>query len=246
MIGRALAVLAAAAWLALHAPPPAAAAAPTVTGVALESPQELPRGKLAAIGALAGQPLSRRAVRESLDRLWALGIFDAIAEEEHPDGPGVKLVYQVRRRPWLASLAWTGDLGLDRADIAAATDLSPQGDAGDATIAAHGKHLAAWREHRRRAEPEIPGPRHERALRCSHHCRSPAVGSRASLALNVSPGRSGPSVEGDRYRARGDDQAEGHDLPQTRGFPTSVTAVSAPWDPASNRVTSSCAEGEYR
>ena len=103
-------------------------AAPVVTAVELESPQELPRERvLAAIGALAGQPLSRTAVRESLDRLWALGLFDAVAVEERADGAGVKLVYQLRRRPWLASLAWTGDLGLDRADIAAATELAPRG-----------------------------------------------------------------------------------------------------------------------
>ncbi|MGH7730785.1 MAG: hypothetical protein ACRENJ_05975, partial [Candidatus Eiseniibacteriota bacterium] len=134
MIGRALAGLAVAATLAFVGTVPAGAAAPAVTEIELASPQQLPRDRvMATIGPLAGRPLSRWAVRQSLNRLWALGLFDAISVDERADGAGVRLIYRLRRRPWLASLAWTGDLGLDRADIAAATCLGPDGDADDAT-----------------------------------------------------------------------------------------------------------------
>jgi outer membrane protein insertion porin family len=136
MIRRARALLAAGAMLAAAGAAPAGAASPTVVEVELASPHQLPREPvLAAIGPLAGRPLSRGAVRESLSRLWALGLFDAISVDGRAQAAGVRLVYHLRRRPWLARLAWRGDLGLDRADIATATRLAPDGDADDATIA---------------------------------------------------------------------------------------------------------------
>jgi outer membrane protein insertion porin family len=251
MIGRALAVLAAAAWLGLHPALPIDAAAPIVTAIDIESAQELPRERvLAAIGPLAGQPFSRRVVRESLDRLWALGLFDAIAVEERAEGTGVTLVYQVRRRPWLAGLAWTGDFGLDRADIAAATELAPEGDATDATIArARERVLTRLRREGflgARVEPEITENRATNGRRVTFAIaagRPARIGSvRVTGAQQVSArqiARAFGLDEGDRYREREvADRAEAATaFLRGRGFLDSrVNAVAAPWDPASNRV----------
>jgi outer membrane protein insertion porin family len=251
MIGRMLVVLAAAASLGAPVTSLASAASPVVTAIDLESPQQLPRERvLAAIGPLAGQPLSRLAVRESLDRLWALGLFDAITVDELMDGIGIKLVYQLRRRPWLQSLAWRGDLGLDRADIAAATLLAPEGDADDATIAgARERVLALLRREGflgARVEPQIAEDRATNGRRVTFLITAGPPARMGSVKI-TGAGRV-PAREiarafdlggGDRYRERAvKDGAEAATaLLRGRGFFDSrVTAVTFPWDPASNRV----------
>ena len=251
MIGRMLAGLAAAASLGVLVTSLVSAAAPVVTAIDLESPQQLPREQaLAAIGPLAGQPLSRLAVRESLDRLWALGLFDAITVDERADGVGVKLVYRLRRRPWLTSLAWTGDLGLDRADIAAATLLAPEGDADDATIAgARERVLALLRREGflgARVEPQIaedPATNGRRVTFLITAGRPARMGSVGVTGAGRVPAREIARAfdlgQGDRYRERAvKDGAEAATVfLRGRGFLDGrVTAVTTPWDPASNRV----------
>jgi outer membrane protein insertion porin family len=104
--------------------------APRVTAVEVVSRYRLtgppPEQFLAG---LAGQPFSRARVRESLDRLWALGIFDAVAVESVDEPGGVRLRFRVSRRPFLESLDWTGNLGLDAADLAATAALALGGPA---------------------------------------------------------------------------------------------------------------------
>jgi outer membrane protein insertion porin family len=78
---------------------------------------------------LIGRPLSRARVRESLDRLWALGIFERIEVEMVPEGDGVRLRYHVSRRARVEQVEWTGDLGLAAADLAAAAALAIGGPA---------------------------------------------------------------------------------------------------------------------
>jgi outer membrane protein insertion porin family len=251
MIRRRLAALAAAASLGFLVTSPVRAAGPVVTAIDLESPQQLPRERvLAAIGPLAGQPLSRLAVRDSLDRLWALGLFDAIAVDERTDGGGVKLVYQLRRRPWLASLAWAGDLGLDRADVAAATLLAPDGDADDATIAgARERVLALLRRDGflgARVEPQIAEDRATNGRRVTFLITAgiPAkIGSVRVTGAGRVPAREITKVfdlgKGDRYRERAvKDGAEAATtfLREREFLDGRVTAVSSSWDPASNRV----------
>jgi outer membrane protein insertion porin family len=251
MIGRMLVALVALASLGFLGTSPVSAAAPVVTAIDLESPHELPRDRvLAAIGPLAGQPLSRVAVRESLDRLWALGLFDAITVDERADGVGVKLVYQLRRRPWLVSLAWTGDLGLDRADIAAATSLAPQGDADDATIARARQRVLAllWREGflGARVDPQIaeePTTNGRRVTLLITAGRRARIGSVRLTGADRVPARAIARAfdldEGDRYHERAvKDGAEAATASlRARGFLDGrVTAITLPWDPASNRV----------
>ena len=82
-----------------------------------------------ALTDLVGRPLSRARVRESLDRLWALGIFDRVEVEMVPEGDGVRLRYHVSRRARVERVEWTGDLGLAAADLAPAAALAIGGPA---------------------------------------------------------------------------------------------------------------------
>src|SRR5262245_5726786 len=131
MIRRLMAALAASVPVLMTAPvvantPPT----PTVVAVEVISPH-LPVGPPPeqTLTDLVGRPLSRARVRESLDRLWALGIFDRVEVEMVPEGDGVRLRYHVSLRPRVERVEWTGDLGLAAADLAAAAALSIGGPA---------------------------------------------------------------------------------------------------------------------
>ena len=251
MMRRGLATLAAAAWFALFGVLPTCAAAPIVTAIDLESSEVLPRDQiLAAIGPLVGHQLSRTAVRESLERLWALGLFNTIAVDERADGGGVRLVYRLQRRPWLASLTWTGDLGVDPADIAAAADLASGGDADDATIAQARERVLALLHRegflgaRVDAQSDEDPATRARSVTFAITAGEPAqVGS-----VRVTGTSRVPDTEvvhafglepGDRYRERavkaGGEAATA--FLRRRGFlDARVTAVPSPWEPADNRV----------
>jgi len=252
MSARALVALAMATIFSLLGPPPAQAAAPTVTTIDLVSPQELPQAQVrAAIGPLAGHPFARSAVRESLDRLWALGLFEAIKVEEHADGDGVRLVYHLRRRPWIVSRVWTGDLGVDPADIAAAARLALGGDGDDRTIAeARERVLDLLRRQGflgARVEPQITEEpaTNGRRLNMMVTAGNPA---RVGIVRIVGAGqvslreiaRAFGLDEGNRYRERAvRDGVEavtallhGKDFYDARAKVTTF-----PWDPATNRVS---------
>jgi outer membrane protein insertion porin family len=107
-----------------------AVAAPSVTGVEVTSLHLLPSPRPEQfLTDLVGQPLSRDRVRASLDRLWALGVFDSVEVEEIEEPGGIRLRYRVTRRPLLEQLDWTGDLGLAAPDLAATAALALGGPA---------------------------------------------------------------------------------------------------------------------
>ncbi len=83
---------------------------------------------------LPGHPFSRARVRESLDRLWALGIFDGVEVESVEEPGGVRLRFRVSRRPFLESLTWVGNLGVDAPDLAGAAALALGGPAEPARL----------------------------------------------------------------------------------------------------------------
>ncbi len=145
--GAVLRTLALALVLALCPPAPGAAAPPLVTGVDLVSQHRLPEARTrAAIGELAGKPLARAEVRASLERLWALGLFEAIRVEEVPGAEGIRLAYQLARRPLVRTIHWDGDAGLDLADVAAAAGLAIGDDASPAALErVHRSLLARYR-----------------------------------------------------------------------------------------------------
>ncbi|MGH7302825.1 MAG: POTRA domain-containing protein, partial [Candidatus Rokuibacteriota bacterium] len=110
---------------ASQAPP-----APVVTAVEIVSAHRLTGPPPAQfLTGLAGRPFSRARVRESLDRLWALGMFDKVEVDAVDEPGGVRLRYRVSRRPFLESLDWAGELGLEAADLAATAALALGGPA---------------------------------------------------------------------------------------------------------------------
>jgi outer membrane protein insertion porin family len=131
MIRRLAAALTAALPVLLLVGGPAdAAPPPLVTGIEVTSPHRLPPPRPEPfLSHLVGQPLDRARVRESLDRIWALGIFESLAVEAVPQPGGVLLRYQVARRPHVERVDWTGDLGLAAADLAGTAALALGGPA---------------------------------------------------------------------------------------------------------------------
>ena len=119
---------------------------PMVTGVELASPHQLPMELVhAAIGDLAGYPRSRLAIRQSLARLWTLGLFSEVWTEETLEPEGVRLTFHLTRRPYARSIAWQGRSGLSTADLAQAAGLALDGDAEpDRLEQAHRDLLAAY------------------------------------------------------------------------------------------------------
>ena len=83
---------------------------------------------------LVDHPFSRARVRESLDRLWALGIFESVEVESLEEPRGVRLRFHVSRRPFLESLKWTGDFGVDPPDLAGTAALALGGPAEPARL----------------------------------------------------------------------------------------------------------------
>jgi outer membrane protein insertion porin family len=107
----------------------AVAATDTVLGVDLVSPHQFPSHLVrAAIGDLTGRPRSRTAIRESLDRLWSLGLFSDVRVEEVVEAGGLRLRFHLVRRPFVRRLEWEGDPGLPTVDLADAAGLALGGD----------------------------------------------------------------------------------------------------------------------
>jgi len=121
-----------------------AAAMPTVTAVELTSTTPVPEARVrAAIGSLAGQPMSRDAVRTSLERLWALGLFSAIRVEEVPQPGGVALRYELTARPIVRRIRWEGHTGLDVAELASVAALATGEESSEARFAGARRALLA-------------------------------------------------------------------------------------------------------
>lgn len=104
---------------------PGAADAPLVLSVELASAHRLPEDRIrAALGELAGRPLSRTAVRASLERLWAMQLFESIHVDEVVEPSGVRLRYVLARRPLIRGITWKGPPRLDVADVVTTAGLA--------------------------------------------------------------------------------------------------------------------------
>ena len=137
MTGRAVAVALLLGAVAALGPGPvsAAPAPPLVVAAELASPHRLDTvvpGEIVA--ALRGAPRWRGAVRDVVERLWALGLFDEVRVEEEPAPGGVRLRVHVLRRPWVRSVDFRGELGLPDVDLAAAAGLALGGNASPARL----------------------------------------------------------------------------------------------------------------
>ena len=104
----------------------ATGAPPLVTGIDLVSPHRLPEERVrAAIGPLVGRPRLRGEIRDSVARLWALGLFSDVRVEEVAEAGGVRLRYRLARRPYVGAVDFRGELELDVGVIAEASGLTP-------------------------------------------------------------------------------------------------------------------------
>ncbi len=115
--------------------PASAASPPVVLTAEVVSPHTLDTalpGEIVA--ALRAAPRWRGAVRDAVERLWALGLFDDVRVEEEHAADGVHLRFHVRRRSWVRSLAFRGALGVPDVDLAAAAALALGGDASPARL----------------------------------------------------------------------------------------------------------------
>ena len=101
-----------------------------VKGVDLVSAQKLPTELVrAAIGELTDRPRSRAAIRESLERLWSLGLFSEMWVDETPETDGIRLRFHLTRSLQIRRIVWQGDPGLPLIDLVEAAGLSIGGDA---------------------------------------------------------------------------------------------------------------------
>src|SRR5262245_49270523 len=113
----------------------AGAAVPTVTAVELAPSAPVPEARVrGAIGELAGKPLSRDAVRASLERLWGLGLFSAIRVEEVPGPGGVALRFELTARPLIRRIRWEGHSGIDVAEMAGVAGLATGEEASESRL----------------------------------------------------------------------------------------------------------------
>jgi len=252
MIRRLLAALAA--GLLLLAPAPAAARAadpPMVTAVEILSPHRLPDpSPEELLTSLRGRPLSRARVRESLERLWALGVFDTLEVVEAPDAGGIRLVFRVTRKPWLERLDWQGELGLDSADLAATAALALGGPAdGERLDRAQSEVLARLRREGYlgadvrldvRESPDTNGRSVTVVVAAGKQARVARVELQGRARAEEKPLRKALDLsEGDTFRERRyrDGLRALEQALHTQGFFESRVSPQEPaWDRATNRV----------
>lgn len=228
-----------------------ATVAPTVTGVEVASPHLLPGLQPERfLTDLVGQPLSRERVRASLDRLWALGVFERVQVEEVEAPGGVRLRYHVSRHPFLEQLDFTGDLGLDAPDLAATAGLALGGpadperlDRARADVVARLKregYLGATATLDVRANPATNGRTVAIVVAAGDQARVRHVEITGLVHAEVKPLYKALGLdEGDRFRDRAlrdGVRAVEERLHEQGFFEARVTAREPGWDPATHRV----------
>jgi outer membrane protein insertion porin family len=234
---------------ALPGPAGAADGGPAVVGVDVVVPEGIP-GRLVreAIGEMAGRPRSRRAVRESLERLWSLGLFADVQVEEVEGPDGVRLRYRLTPRALVRRIAWRGDTGLDVTQLAAAAALAIGEQASPERLArARADLLALYRREGffgAAVDVESAGDDVARDITFDLAAGAPArfASVRLEGALGL-PARTAARAlglgSGDRYReaaVRDRVRALEERLRREGFFEARVAARPPSWDAASNRV----------
>jgi outer membrane protein insertion porin family len=233
-----------------QAPAPQSAT-PTVSGVEVTSPHRLPSPPPEQFVAdLTGRPLSRARVRESLDRLWALGIFESLEVEAIPEPGGVRLRYRVARSPHVERLAWQGDLGLDPPDLAATAALA-LGGAADPTRLERARsevlarlrregYLAATVRLESVANPATNGRAVTFVVRAGERSRVGRLTIAGLARAEAAPLHKALGLEeGDRFherRLRDGVRAVEQALHEQGFFEARLTPREPAWDAATNRV----------
>ena len=224
---------------------------PIVTGVEVTSSHLLPSPPPDQfLTDLVGQPLSRDRVRASLDRLWALGVFDSVQVEEIEEPGGIRLRYRVARRPLLEQLDWTGDLGLAAPDLAATAALALGGPADPERLArARGEVLARLKREGYlgatvtlavRDNPATNGRAVTFVVEAGKQARVGRVEITGLVHADAKPLHKALDLdEGDRFRERAlrdGVRAVEDKLHEAGYFEARVTAGEPAWDPATHHV----------
>jgi outer membrane protein insertion porin family len=236
------------AFAGASAPP---GAEPLIVGVEIVSPHGLPESQVrGAIGDLTGRPRRRFVIRETLDRLWAMGLFSVIRVEERPEAGGARLIYHLERRPHLGTLELRGDLALPEVDLVEAAGLAPGGSAEPERLEQARQAMLARlrREGFLGARVEVE-TRADLATNARDATFAIHAGERARIGtvqLTAEPSRVESLArralglrEGRQYREdalRDAIQAAEDRLRQDGFFEARVTAEPPRWDPATNRI----------
>lgn len=115
--------------LALASPPSPAAparAAEIVRSVSIDAPAEQATRLLDYLTVRSGEPLSLPAVRESVELLYATGLFADVVVEQVSVRDGVGIVFHPRPAPLLQAVRVQGDRVLSPSEIRRATRLDPR------------------------------------------------------------------------------------------------------------------------
>jgi outer membrane protein insertion porin family len=199
---------------------------------------------------LAGQPLSRARVRESLDRLWAVGIFEAVEVDAVAEPEGIRLRYRVSRHPHLERLDWQGDLGLDAPELAATAALALGGPADPARLERARREVQARLRREGylgatvrldvEANPATNGRAVAVVVQAGERARIGRLTIDGLARAEAAPLRAAFALEeGDRFherRVRDGVRAVEQALYEQGFFEARVTAREPAWDPATNRV----------
>jgi len=229
-----------------------AAVADTVLGVDLVSPHQFPADLVrAAIGDLTGRPRSRAAVRESLDRVWSLGLFSDLWVDDVSEAGGLRLRFHLVRRPFVRRIAWEGDPGIPTVDLADAGGLALGGDAGpDRLQQARRNLLAAYAQEgyfsaqadiQARDEPATNGRDLTFVVRAGPRSRIGSVEIRGITDAEAAVLRKSLKLNpGDEYSQRAVRERVQNledELRKDGYFEARLRLAEPVWDSASNRVS---------
>src|SRR5262249_45246476 len=138
---------------------------PLVSGVAVHAPSGQDASDYAPLLSLkAGQRLSLKAVRQSVQTLYGLNRFANVSVLENPDGPGrVQLVFVLEPQRTITALSFSGAVHLAAADLRTASGLQVGSDYSEDRVQAARASLKAayarmgWNDVRIDAQAR-PGP----------------------------------------------------------------------------------------
>jgi outer membrane protein insertion porin family len=222
-----------------------------ITAVEWVSPHRLPAALVrTAIGDLAGRPFSREAIRESLVRLWSLGLFSEAWVDQVLEPDGIRLRYHLSLRPIVRSVTWRGHLGLGGEVLSSAARIAVGEEASAERLAGARRDLldrfvregffAARVEIQAAEDPETNARDLTIVVQAGEQARIGAVRiggvSEARAALLAKTLRIGAD---DRYRednARAAVRALEERLRREDFYEARVKLEPPTWDPATNRV----------
>ena len=129
-----------------------------VKGVDLVSAQKLPTELVrAAIGELADRPRSRAAIRESLERLWSLGLFSEVWVDETQESDGIRLRFHLTRSLQIRRSIWSRPPAFPSGAMPGRTGWTRRGRVCWPPMSAEVSLPLGWRSRRKTMPRPAPG-----------------------------------------------------------------------------------------